>query len=281
MKHVTGQRRPPFRWSRMHVLPESIRKSCVLSGSIRYAAASPGGALPTAVSRSNPWAARETETGNRRRRARAIHPGMARRRPAEPARAHAWRAAPVAHGPVLRRRVDPDRTGRRPAWPCGRGTRPLGGAPALAGERLSGRLHSRTVDGPPRTGRDHLARRPPAGHARDLPCQEIDDLVGAAHHAMRETMHNGPARTVPDQAPSGHGRQRNEKAGRARNAAPRHRIFQALTRQRPQAPPPGGKSQRQARHPVHPPTGRHGIHRSARVPQRLRYRAMHRCRRPD
>ena len=34
-------------------------------------------ALPTTVSRSNPWAARETETENTRLRARAIHQGMA------------------------------------------------------------------------------------------------------------------------------------------------------------------------------------------------------------
>ena len=112
------------------------------------------------------------------------------------------------------------------------------GALALAGERLSRHPAAALSTG-------HLALVETTWRAvhllttlatRHLPCREIDDLVGAAHHAMLETMQNGPDRTVPGQAPSGH-----DKAGRARNAAPGYRIFQLLKRRRPQAPPPGGR----------------------------------------
>ena len=73
---------------------------------------------------------------------------------------------------------------------------------------------------------------------RHLPSDDIDDLVGAAHHAMLETMHRGPHRTVPDQAPATGDRPRHNTAGRGRKAAPGHRLFQLLTRERPQAVPP-------------------------------------------
>ena len=194
---------------------------CVLSGSIRYASASPGRgrfrgralprprSYPQPLPAPTPRAARETETGNRRRRARAIHPGTARSRRAEPARAHAWRAA---HGPVLRRRGDSDRTGRRPAWPVGRETRPLGGRWPSPGSDSPGILQP------------HCRR--------------------AASHGSRPP--GAPSTCWPRSPPALSGnrrprRQRNDKTGRARNAAPRHRIFQALKRQRPQAPPPSGR----------------------------------------
>ncbi|MCY4431816.1 MAG: hypothetical protein OXC11_15700 [Rhodospirillales bacterium] len=116
------------------------------------------------------------------------------------------------------------------------------GALALAEERLSGHPPASLSTG-------HLALVETTWRAvhllatlatRHLPCRDIDDLVGAAHHAMLDTMHDGPDRTVPGQAPSDHGRQRHDKAGRARSAAPRYRIFQAFKRKRPQAAPPSG-----------------------------------------
>ena len=117
------------------------------------------------------------------------------------------------------------------------------GALALAGERLSGHPAAALSTG-------YLALVETTWRAvhllatlatRHLSRRDIDDLAGAAHHAMFDTMHNGPDRTVPGQAPSGYGRQRHDQAGRARHAAPGYRIFQQLKRRRPQAAPPGGR----------------------------------------
>lgn len=58
---------------------------------------------------------------------------------------------------------------------------------------------------------------------RNMPYQEIDKLVSAAHNAMRETMNSDPDRAVPGKAPTADRQQRHDEARPVPDGSPGYR----------------------------------------------------------